>query len=67
MLEGKKVILFDFDGTLVDSVGVWNEVDRKLIEELGGKEIQEARIQEQRDSALRAFSTAKNPYEEYCG
>lgn len=67
MLEGKKVILFDFDGTLVDSVGVWNEVDRKLIEELGGKEDQEAVIQEQRDSVLRKFSTVKNPYEEYCG
>lgn len=67
MLEGKKVILFDFDGTLVDSVGVWNEVDRKLIKALGGKEVQEAKIQEQRDSVLRKFSTARNPYEEYCG
>lgn len=26
MPEGKKVIIFDMDGTLIDSVGVWNEV-----------------------------------------
>ena len=31
MFKGKKVIIFDMDGTLIDSVGVWNQVDTTLI------------------------------------
>ena len=31
-------IIFDMDGTLIDSVGVWNDVDAALIKELGGPE-----------------------------
>ncbi len=31
MLKGKKVIIFDMDGTLIDSIGIWNEIDKELI------------------------------------
>ena len=31
MFTGKNVIIFDMDGTLVNSVGIWNQVDEKLI------------------------------------
>ena len=27
----KKYIIFDLDGTLIDSIGVWNNADKKLI------------------------------------
>ncbi len=27
MFQGKKLVCFDLDGTLIDSVGVWNQVD----------------------------------------
>ena len=31
MIKNKKLIIFDMDGTLIDSVGIWNEVDKNLI------------------------------------
>jgi HAD superfamily hydrolase (TIGR01509 family) len=66
MFTQKKVIIFDMDGTLIDSVGVWNAVDRELIKLLGHKEIDEAKIQQQRDEILRTLSHSKDAYLEYC-
>ena len=28
LLEGKEAVIFDVDGTLIHSIGVWEEVDR---------------------------------------
>lgn len=36
MFENKSTIIFDMDGTLIDSVSVWNQVDLQLIQTLGG-------------------------------
>lgn len=67
MLAGKKVIIFDLDGTLIDSVGVWNQVDEKLICQIRSADApQPENVQLQRDEALRRFSKAENPYMEYC-
>lgn len=67
MFKDKKVIIFDMDGTLIDSVGIWNRVDIELITELGCKEcLDETEIQKQRDDKLREFSKCENPYIEYC-
>lgn len=67
MFKGKKVIIFDMDGTLIDSVGVWNKVDMELIKGLGClEELNEIEIQKQRDNKLREFSKSENPYIEYC-
>ena len=67
MLKNRKVIIFDMDGTLVDSVGIWNLVDELLITRLrrDGKSAAE-NYQLQRDEALRRFQTEANPYLAYC-
>ena len=67
MLTGRKVIIFDMDGTLIDSVGIWNQVDELLIARLrrdGG--CQPENYQLQRDEALRRFRNEANPYMAYC-
>ena len=67
MFKNKKIIIFDMDGTLIDSVGIWNEVDKKLIQELGcTEELKEEEIQKQRDDKLREYSKTENPYIYYC-
>lgn len=66
MLQGKNIAIFDVDGTLIDSVGVWNEVDKKLIKTIGNVDISADEAQKERDYMLRMFSKAENPYVEYC-
>ena len=66
MFHQKKVIIFDMDGTLIDSVGIWNVVDRELIAQLGGETLPEASLQQRRDELLRTFSHAQDAYLEYC-
>lgn len=65
MFKDKRFLFFDLDGTLIESVGVWNRVDQDLIAFLGGTEAEEA-VQARRDELLREFSAAANPYLEYC-
>ena len=53
-LKDKKYIIFDMDGTLIDSIGVWNRTDQKLIEEFGGMSIDLDNIQTERDAFLHS-------------
>ncbi|HAK32317.1 MAG TPA: HAD family phosphatase, partial [Acinetobacter radioresistens] len=57
MFSNKKVICFDLDGTLIDSVGIWNDIDAHLIESLRGQNISLSQIQQQRDQQLNLFRT----------
>lgn len=47
MFDGKKVMIFDLDGTLIDTLGMWNEIDREVIITAGGKPA--VTIQEERE------------------
>lgn len=67
MIKNKKVIIFDMDGTLIDSIGVWNSIDEELIEKIGNKKIDNIDIAKQRDEKLREFSKCDDTYLEYCG
>lgn len=36
MFDGKKVIIFDIDGTILDTIGMWTDVDVNLIYNISG-------------------------------
>lgn len=67
MLENKKVIIFDLDGTLIDSIGIWNNIDKELIGAIGNKKIDNIDIGIQRDIKLKEYSKSEDMYLEYCG
>lgn len=66
MLNAKKLVCFDLDGTLIDSVGIWNQVDAQLIQDLTGQIISHSNIQHQRDIQLQKFRKNPDPYLMYC-
>ena len=66
MLENKKLIIFDLDGTLVDSVGCWNKIDEEVIKTIGGTLDNIKDIGKFRDKALAQFSKTGDAYNEYC-
>lgn len=67
MLENKKVIIFDMDGTLIDSIGIWNDIDEQLIKTIGNGKIDNVDIGIQRDRKLEEYSKTEDAYLEYCG
>lgn len=64
MFKNKKVIIFDMDGTLIDSIGIWNEIDLELINKIRNIEFDNVDIGIQRDNILAKSSG--EIYLEYC-
>ena len=67
MVKGKKVIIFDLDGTLIDSIGIWNLIDKQLIETISDYKIENVDLGKQRDLILKKYSQHDDTYLEYCG
>ncbi len=67
MLKDKKVVIFDMDGTLIESIGVWNDIDKELIKRIGSIDIDNIDIGKQRDEKLKEYSNTNDAYLEYCG
>lgn len=44
-LSQKELIIFDLDGTLIDSVGTWDEIDQQLIKHFSGQMVDFATIE----------------------
>lgn len=68
MFQNKKAVIFDMDGTLIDSVGIWNQVDMEILSRYGlngAGDLSEKQVQQQRDELLRKHKGAAKPYEEY--
>ena len=59
-------MFFDLDGTLIDSIGVWNDADRQLALELTGSAPDREQIRRFREDALRRFRQESEPYLCYC-
>lgn len=51
-LMRKKYLIFDMDGTLIDSIGIWNITDYRVIKQFSGKEVALDVIQKERDTFL---------------
>lgn len=64
-LSNKKVIIFDLDGTLIDSIGVWNMTDRKLIYDYSGISVDLDYVQEDRNYFLNN-NPSSDIYIAYC-
>lgn len=67
MLENKKVIIFDMDGTLIDSVWIWNAIDEELIKKVGTISLGNENIAKQRDDVLKELKNEPDSYLAYCG
>ncbi len=63
-LKNKKAIIFDFDGTLADTVGIWNKVDQLSIKEFCGLDIDLEIIQFDRENFINNHNDGK-VYENY--
>ena len=64
-LKDKKIIIFDLDGTLIDSIGVWNMTDQKLIYDYSGINVDLECVQADRDYFLNN-NPSSDIYIAYC-
>ena len=67
VFKTKKVMIFDMDGTLIDSVGIWNAVDETFIQTIrhDGSTIIKEDIQSTRDRIITLNHDQPDPYGAY--
>lgn len=64
LLHDKLVFIFDLDGTLIDSMWIWNRTDAILLSELANVDVDEQVIGKYRDDFLAQIKST-TPYLEY--
>ena len=60
-----KYIIFDMDGTLVDSIGIYNLLDYKMIEKIAKKKVPIEIINTNRNNFFKE-NTSGEIYDKYC-
>ena len=65
-LKNKKYIIFDMDGTIIDSIGIWNILDYNTILTYTGKDISLDIIQKDRNEYFDKNNSG-DVYKNYCG
>ncbi len=68
MFLDRKCIIFDLDGTLIDSLGIWSQVDQALIEERSSEHVKvtEEAAYEMRAEAMRRYGEGSDAYLKFC-
>lgn len=64
-LSNKKYVIFDMDGTLIDSIGIWNEADFRIVKRFAGLQVDLETLQQNRDLFLETHSN-EDIYVAYC-
>ncbi len=65
MFKDKKIIIFDLDGTLIDSIDIWNQVDVELVKRISGKSIKFTEIENLRDTIMMNCKPNEDKYLKY--
>lgn len=67
LLDGRKAVIFDLDGTIVDSLRIWSRVDVLLAQALGCPNPDPEMLHKLREEALERFKDEPQPYTAFCG
>ena len=59
MFDNKKIVIFDLDGTLIDSIEIWNKIDVELVRRISGKSISFDEIKPIRDYVWKILEKVK--------
>ncbi len=64
-LQEKKYLIFDMDGTLIDSMGIWDTIDYQILRDFGGVDLTKEEIYQDRRNFF-SRPQDKNIYLNYC-